>query len=199
VEGSGIAAVVPEVPTADITILKGHTSEVFTCQFHPSRPELLATGCVGRGQPLRAVPRAAARARADDRLHAAQVTASAHCRMQRRGITSVRSRLAPCSSADATARLWRLNERTGADGEPACTVLRHTASGPRGKDVTRDVASLDWAVRAHGQVPDPLRCWQLRPTFSCLRHELRGNAITRASVCLLATSWQCHRTVTVTP
>lgn len=52
--------------------------------------------------------------------------------------------LALCSSGDATGRLWRLSERS-ASGEPACTVLRHTG-GPKGKDVTRDVASLDWSV-----------------------------------------------------
>lgn len=43
-DGSGIADVVPEIPTADVTILKGHTSEAITCQFHPIRPDLLATG-----------------------------------------------------------------------------------------------------------------------------------------------------------
>lgn len=38
------AAVVPEVPAADVTILGGHVSEVFTCAFHPTRADLLATG-----------------------------------------------------------------------------------------------------------------------------------------------------------
>ena len=42
--GAGAGAFVPEVPAADVTILKGHTSEVFTCQFHPTRPDVLATG-----------------------------------------------------------------------------------------------------------------------------------------------------------
>jgi hypothetical protein len=149
------------------------------------------------GTTLKIDPRVAARARAGNCRYAAQATASAHCRTQRRGIASVHTLPASCSSADATARLWRLNERTGADGEPACTVLRHTASGPRGKDVTRDVASLDWAVRAHGQVPDPLQRWQLRPTTSASRRAARRKCH-RTCVCLLATSWQRRRAITVT-
>lgn len=80
----------PEIPSADVTILKGHTSEVFACAFHPTRPDVLATG-----------------------------------------------------SGDGTGRIWRLNERT-ASGDTACAVLRHAAAR-KDKDVTRDVASLDWS------------------------------------------------------
>jgi transducin (beta)-like 1 len=37
--------------------------------------------------------------------------------------------------------VWSLSD----GGASSCAVLRHSASGPKGKSVTRDVASLDWS------------------------------------------------------
>lgn len=39
------AAPAVEVPPTDVTMLSGHSSEVFTCAFNP-RADVLATGCV---------------------------------------------------------------------------------------------------------------------------------------------------------
>jgi transducin (beta)-like 1 len=50
--GRGLANEIPaeviptgvDIPLTDVSILYGHTSEVFTCMFNPKNPEILATG-----------------------------------------------------------------------------------------------------------------------------------------------------------